>query len=147
MDELQDRKELNGRVKIPSILELIQITINRKQWSSRTPFQKWCYFYGIGKACLTPHGYSAYDNNLSMKFRSYFLTFCIFGYFAFVQYTVFYYTKHGEFAKCLPCTCLYCLGLSVCFHLSFIENCRKFLHGDNFISACAIYNHNDDRGS
>lgn len=113
MAELQDRKKINEKVKIPSILELIQITMNRKHWSSLTPFRKWCYFYGIGKACLKPHGYSVYNNNLNNRIRAYPLTFWISVYFALVFYTVFYYTKNGEFSKCLPCTCLFCLGVSV----------------------------------
>lgn len=137
--ELQEREKLNGHMKIPSILELIQITINRKQWSSRTPFQKWCYIYGIGKACIKPTGFSVYDNDLSIKFRSYFITLGILGYFLLGLYTVFYYTEKGEFVKCLPSTCLYCIAFSVRSSVSILDKFNEIFYKRQFhFSLCHL---------
>lgn len=106
-------EELNKKLKIPSVLELIGITIKRNEWHLRTPFQKWAFLYGIGKACILPTGFSVYDNDVSIKKRSYFIISLVLTYFVLGIYTVFYYTTNGEFVKCLPCTCLYCIALTV----------------------------------
>lgn len=111
--ELFESEELNTKLKIPSVLELIEITIKRNEWHLKTPFQKWSYLYGIGKACIRPTGFSAFDNDLTIKNRSYFIVSLVLIYLMLGIYTVFYYTKNGEFVKCLPCTCLYCIALTV----------------------------------
>lgn len=48
--------ELNKKLKIPGVRELIQITINREEWHLRTPLQKFGYLYGIGKAWVNIDG-------------------------------------------------------------------------------------------
>lgn len=119
MDEIRVREELNPEFKIPGFLELIQITINRNKWHLRTPFQKWCYLYGIGRVCLIPVGFTLYKEDQTIQLRSMFLVVCLAAYLLLSVYTTLYYTIHGAFSRGLLCTCLLGVGLSVCVNSMF----------------------------
>lgn len=105
--------ELNKKLKIPGVRELIQITINRKEWHLRTPLQKFSYLYGIGKACTSPTGFTVFQDDQKIVWYSYVIGSFFIIYQLFAAYTVFHYVNKGELLQCLPCTCLLGLAISV----------------------------------
>lgn len=104
-----------GTLKIPSTLELMKIMINWKEWHKKTPFEKWCVFYGIGRTSLIPTGFTAFEPDQTVRWYSYITVAYIFGYFILALHTVVYYITQGDFAKGLPCTCMLGVLVSVCF--------------------------------
>lgn len=115
---------LNQKLEIPSTRELIKITINRSQWNSRTPLQKWYYLYGIGRTFLVPTGYKVFEEDQTLPWYSYFTPAYITVYFLLAIYTSFHYTSQGEFVKFLPCTCL--LGIISSVRFSFAYESSKY---------------------
>lgn len=112
--DLRQKKLLNDKLKIPSLRELIQIVINLKQWHLRNAYQKWCFFYGIGKICLKPFGIPLYEEDQTIALRAYFFATGLIGYMSLSLYTTFHYICKGDFSKGLPCTCLLGVTISVC---------------------------------
>lgn len=104
-----------GKLEIPSTLELIEIMINRKEWHKRTPFEKWSFFYGIGRTSLMPTGFTVFEADQTVRWYSYITLAYIVGYFFLALHTVVYYIVHGDFAKGLPCTCMFGVLISVGF--------------------------------
>lgn len=108
---------LNEKLKIPSLRELIKITFNRRKWSSKTPYKKWCYLYGIGRAFFSTIGIKAYQDDQSLSWIAFIPFVSTAAYTILAIYTVIYFVSHGEPFKCLPCTCLlvgpvYCVRLT-----------------------------------
>lgn len=106
-------------LKVPSFGQLIKISINRKNWDSQTPHQKWCFLYGIGKACISKTGFTVFEHDQKLKWYSYlaipFLSMHLF----LATYTIIHYIAKGESIKCLPSTSMLGLAISVSFLLLF----------------------------
>lgn len=114
---------LNNQLKIPTFRELIKsIPTIRSTWRLRTPLQKWCYLYGIGKAILHPTDHPFFKDDQTLSTFIYISIVPMAVYTILAIYTIFYYIANGEPAKCLPCTCLLTLGLAVCVEQSFFFN-------------------------
>lgn len=113
--DLRTQKELNAELKIPSIWELVQIVVNRKEWRSKTPYRKWSYFYAIGRVCLSPFGVTLYEVDQTIRLRGYFYMVAFLAFMLTSINTTYYYINNGEFSKGLPPTCLLSILLSVCF--------------------------------
>lgn len=106
---------LNSKFKIPNALELLKSLKNvRGEWKSKTPMQKWCYLYGIGK---DPFGLLRLPILNDVNHVHWF------GYFIFVNasvvvslslYTVLYYAYHGQLKMGLPSTCMAIVLIGVC---------------------------------
>lgn len=106
---------MNSKLKIPNARELFKSFKNaRSEWRSKTPMQKWCYFYGLGKA---PFGLVRIPllnnvNDAHWFSRMFFVYQSILMLLAI--YTISYFVFHGEFRMCLPCTCMVLIGIGVC---------------------------------
>lgn len=98
---------LNKHIDIPSPRELLKMTIKRSEWISKTPFQKYCYLYGIGSYALGFLGFPVFAEDV----RLYWYSYVFFVYMAIdailVVYTGFYYLSRGELYSFLPCTALF----------------------------------------
>lgn len=110
---------LNKHFKVPSPRELLTLAMNRNEWQSKTPFQKWCCLYGIGKASCSPIGITLFQDDQTLYWYAYFLFVYSGLYLLLAIYTSIYYINIGEASKFLPCTCLL-VGpvMAVSFHLS-----------------------------
>lgn len=110
---------LEKNIKIPTVKELLKSLSNaRHEWKWKSPLQKWCYLYAIGKA--------AFDLNKLPLFRKDPTKIHWWAYFTFVYagsdvvivlYTFYYYLMRGDVYTCLPCTVMFGLTLSVCIFL------------------------------
>lgn len=117
---------LNENPKIPSTRELFRsIRTIRGDWKLKTPLQKWCYLYGIGRAALYPPRVPSFEDDDTISFRSYQGIIYATIYVLLAFYTLWYHIIRGEFYKALPCTCILSMLLAVslqtlsCYSLSF----------------------------
>lgn len=114
---------LNSEFKVPNARELFKSFKNAKgEWKFKTPMQKWCFFFGIGKAPLDLVYFPTFRNVNDVHW---------FGYFVFVYqvitillslYTVLYFAFRGELQMGLPSTCMASIVIGVCTD----RNCFKF---------------------
>lgn len=131
---------LNERIDKPTPMELVKMTMNRSDWDSKTPFQKYCYLYGIGGAALSVLGFPVFTEDP----RCFWYSYVFFIYMAIdavlVLYTGYYYLLRGDLYSFLPCTApligplcsvgcciLFCFSLNICQRYQIIF---KTLHWD-----------------
>lgn len=96
---------LNEKIASLSIVAFAKsIFTIRQDWRIKTPYQKWCYLYNIGKTAFKINTIPLYENDQKLNWYSYFSYFYIGMYAFIVLYTAFFYIIHGEFVKCFPCT-------------------------------------------
>lgn len=62
---------LNKNLTIPTAIELLTAFKNKSTWKSKTPLQKWCHFYGIGKLAATFGKLTFYVDDPSLYWVSY----------------------------------------------------------------------------
>lgn len=99
--------KLNQKLVIPSIRELIRSTLSFKtNWQLKTPLQKWCYLYGIGRVNLSVLGIPLFNECQDLFWYSYVMYTYSGLYMLLAIYTAFYYISNGDPTKVLPCTCL-----------------------------------------
>lgn len=106
---------LAKNIRIPSMSELLKSIPNaRNEWKWKTPLQKWCYLYAIGKASTDINKIPLFTKNPeSIHWFGYF-TFVYAGFDVFITlYTFYYYLMRGDIYSCLPCTVMFGLTLSV----------------------------------
>lgn len=97
---------LNEKFDVPSVREQIKIIFNKSDWRAKTPYQKWCYLYGIGRTSLNILGFPVFRDDPSLYWFSY-IFFVYMGIdIALVLYTIYYYLIRGDFNGFLPCTAL-----------------------------------------
>lgn len=110
---------LNKKVKILSARELVKsFRTIKTDWGSKTPNQKWCYFYAVGKMMTKPIGLPLFEEDQSIHWYSY-SSYGVVGFYALlVLYTAYYYFMHDEPEMIFPSTCLF----GIIFCVSFLEN-------------------------
>lgn len=106
---------LNEKLKIPTPREMLNsIGHARQQWRTKTPFQKWCYMYGIGKAVFGIIKVPVFRENQRIGHWMAYLHFILMGLSASMTInTIYYYASRGELLKSLPSTCLTSLSIAV----------------------------------
>lgn len=116
---------LEQNLRIPKPFELIKLTYGKNhELSSKTPLEKWCYLYGIGRMFMAPIGYTIFEDDQTLRWYSKTTPiFCI-TYVLLSVNTAFYYIEQGEFFKFLPCTCL----LALIFSVSIFFDCSVINH-------------------
>lgn len=107
---------LNTKFKIPPALELFKsIPKAKHDWKLKTPMQKWCCFYGIGRV--------AYNVTRIPLFRENINDVHWFGCFSLISstiavflsiYTIWYHQLRGEIQISLSSTCLASTLVAVC---------------------------------
>lgn len=98
---------LNETFNIPTPLELLKTAINRRKWEKQTPLQKWFCFYGAGRFCCNLLKITAFQEDQTLSWLTYYPVFYLLLHTILVIYTLIFYIWHGEPFKCLACTCLY----------------------------------------
>lgn len=119
---------VNSNFPIPTFFELLKSIKNAKaEWKTKTPFQKWCYFYGIGKAA---YGLVKMPNLHDVTHVHWF-AYCTFGYtnlmISLMLYTMFYYGRAGEIQMGLPSTCCSFILLGVCKKKNLLKISIEFV--------------------
>lgn len=97
---------LNQKLEIPTTHELFIELLHRDRWQSKTPYQKWCHLYGMGRSISSIAKYSTFVEDQTISRVLFIPVACAFFYFCMVIYTAVYYISNGEPFKCLPCTCI-----------------------------------------
>lgn len=106
---------LKLKVKIPDSRELINGIRNaRDEWKSKTPLQKWCYFYGIGRASFRFIRMSLMNDVNNTHWFGYFAMVYVCGFPLLSLYTICYYTYKGQFEMGLSSTCAAFISIAVC---------------------------------
>lgn len=109
----------NKKFDIPSVLELIRSIPNIwNTWSLKSPYKKFCYFYGVGRAVSEYLQCPVYKDDQTLCWWIYFSPVYIGGYMLLAIYTMYYYFTISEFHKSLPCTCLFGPVFAVSFQLN-----------------------------
>ena len=106
---------LNSKFKIPNGLELLKSLKNaRAAWKLKTPMQKWCYFYALGKEAFRIIRVPL----LNDVHHVHWFAFAVVVYFniaiSLSIYTVALYAYQGDIQKGLPSTCMALLSIGVC---------------------------------
>lgn len=102
------------KVKIPDSRELFESFKNaRTEWSLKTPLQKWCYFYGIGRASYRFIHMSLMNDVNNTHWFGYFTMVYVCGFPLLSLYTICYYICKGEFEMGLPSTCAAFISIAV----------------------------------
>lgn len=101
---------LNTKFPVPLFRDYVQSLRNirniREEWSAKSPLEKWCYIYGIGKISGRMTGLPPFEEEMRVTWYSY-AGYAIFAtYTALALYTNVYYWLHGDFLRGLPCTCV-----------------------------------------
>ena len=107
---------LNSTFKIPTPLELLKSIPNAKQnWKLKTPMQKWCYLYSIGKIPYDFVRVFIFKENVHhVHWFNYFLQVYLSVLILLSFYTIYYYQMRGELQASLTATCMANLALAVC---------------------------------
>lgn len=101
---------LNSKFPIPTFRDYLRSLQNfrhiREEWNSKTPLQKWCYLYGMGKLSGKMIGVTTFEDDQNLTWYSYMQ----YSYYAVSSilaiYTIAYFLLQGQFLKGLPCTCM-----------------------------------------
>lgn len=98
---------LSKELKTLSLKELFKsLRSIRYEWKYRTPYQKFCYLYSIGKIAFGLIGIPLFQEDRTLHWYSYF-GYIYFGIYTILAiYTAIFYILRGESSKCLNCTCL-----------------------------------------
>lgn len=107
---------LNAKFKVLKAWELMKsMPRARREWRLKTPMQKWCYLYSIGKAACDLVCMPAFQENVeNIHWFGYFFLVYLTSTVVLTFYTVFHCICHDEFQMCLPSTCLLAILIGVC---------------------------------
>ena len=106
---------LNSKFQIPTLFELFRSLKNvQAEWKYKTPMQKWCYFYGIGKGAYgVVRMPNMNDINHVHWIAYYSCSYSILTVFL-MFYSLFYYARDGNLLMGLPSTCIGSILIGVC---------------------------------
>lgn len=104
--KFDSKMPLNKKIEILSTVELLKsFRYIRQEWRNKTPYQKWCYLYNIGKTTFKITNYPLYQIDQKLKPLSH-LILALIGLVAALEiYTLHFYIIRGEFQKSFPSTC------------------------------------------
>lgn len=105
---------LNAKFKIPNALELFKSLKNvRSEWKLKTPMQKWCYLYGIGRAAFGLVRVPLLNDINRVHWFAYF----VIGYAVLINilslHSIYYYMVRGKLELGLPSTCMAFIFIAV----------------------------------
>lgn len=97
---------LNKEIETTSALGLVKSIPNiRQEWRIKTPYQKWCYLYSLGRLGFKVIHYPLYETNQELSALSH-LTIVIIGTIVLLEiYTLYFYIVRGDIFGALPSTC------------------------------------------
>lgn len=99
---------LNSKFKLLSVRDLLEsIPSAKREWKWKTPMEKWCYLYSIGKlACDLMHVAVFQEDVTNIHWFGYFIFVDVSTVIIFSLYTVYCHIGEGDIASSLPSTCL-----------------------------------------
>lgn len=104
----------NDKFRMVTVFELLKsFPTIRQDWKKKTLIEKCEYLYGIGDLGYGKAAIPLYRVNQKIIWRSHMITAMIVVLTFFVGYTIAFHLPRREYAKFLPCTCLYCLFVVV----------------------------------
>lgn len=132
---------LNENLKIPSTRDLFIALRYRETRKSKTPLEKWCHLYGIGRFVAKLPSSTAFIDDQTLNWFIYCsIVFTIY-YLCLTIYTA-YYISNGEPFKCLPYTLdpFICWPRSVgmIFILVLLFTCVFILTINFIVNACPL---------
>lgn len=105
---------VNSIFNVPGLLELLKSLKNcRVEWKLKTPMQKWCYLYGIGRAGYRLIRIPLMNDVHNPHWFGYFALFYAALVMVLSLYAVIYYAYIGQIEMGLPSTCLAVLFIGV----------------------------------
>lgn len=115
---------LNKRLKVPTIMELLKsVSTNKHEWILKTPFQKWCHFYGVGRAAFSVLRIPFLQDTQKMHWLAYYTICWLCINISLTIYTAYYYIiVNGESTKILTCTCMLSLVFAVSSQIIYNHN-------------------------
>lgn len=117
---------LNAKFKLLTAMEFIKsIPSAKREWKSKTPYEKWCCFYNCGKIACDFVRVPLFRENLNEIHWSGYLSFSYMILDGILSiYTLHYYTMRGEMLMGLPSTCLMFVFIGVC--VFFFNQCAHY---------------------
>lgn len=106
---------VNSKFVIPNAREVFKSLRNAKvEWKIKTPMQKWCYFYSIGKISFGLLGMALLNDVNYIHWRGY--SEIVYAPFTALLslYSICYYAYQGELQMGLPSTCMAFILIGVC---------------------------------
>lgn len=104
---LEKMNVVNLRFDIPTSMELIRsIPTIRHDWRFKSPYRKFCYFYGWGRMLGTYLQVPIFEDDQRLCWWSYFGYFYYLTHTLLATYTIYYYSMRSEYSKAFPCTIL-----------------------------------------
>ena len=99
---------LNTKFTIPTAIEYLRSAVTiRSDWNTKTPLQKFCYFYGIGKITLDMIGFPIFNDDQRLRWKTYMGHVFFITIFILSGYTIVYYILlKGDILAGLPSTCI-----------------------------------------
>lgn len=126
---------LSEKIETLSLVELLKgLPSIAHDWRCKTAYQKWCYFRSIGKTAFKYCAIPLYEIDQTLNWYSYFQIIYTGLYTVLALYTLWFYINRGEFAKCLPCTCLLIGPLSAVSVIMQILVVQKYFFANFAIS-------------
>ena len=105
---------LNSKFQTPNGSELLKSLKNAKsEWKSKTPMQKWCYFYSLGKIPFAMLRVPLLNDVNHVHWFGYFVFVYMIVDFFLMIYTIIYYAQRGETQMGLPSICIAFVALGV----------------------------------
>lgn len=100
--------------KVPGLRELLTGSLTIKNdWKLKTPMEKWCYVYGIGRASFGMIFIPIFNDVHNVHWLRYFYFVYIYGVPLMSLYTLNFYIQHGDVVVGLPSMCLALICLAV----------------------------------
>lgn len=98
---------LEKKFQVPSALEMLRsFRTIRQDWKLKDSIEKAAYLYGVGDLGYGTVGYPLFRDGQAIHWRASIYCMQYATHIFLVLYTIAFYLRHGQFAKCLPCTCL-----------------------------------------
>lgn len=118
---------VNSKFQIPTARELFKSIPNAKyEWIKKTPLQKWCYFYSIGKIPFDFLRLPMFGENVN---QVHWFAYCAFGYatitISLSSYTLYNGITNNDGKTSLASTCMAAVCLAVCNSNAFLNSDLK----------------------
>lgn len=106
---------LNKKFKLLPAIEFLKgIPNGKRDWKSKTPFGKWCYFYNCGRIASDFAGAPLFRENVKDVHWTGYISFIYIVFDILLSiYTLCYYMMHGGLFMGLPSTCLMSVFIAV----------------------------------
>lgn len=112
---LTEMRLSNASFKVPGIREILRSLPNAKrEWNTKNPMEKYCYFYSIGKIPFNWLRIPLFSADLThVHWFAYFMFTYLISLSSLSVYTIIYYAIRGQLLTGLISTCMAGITLGV----------------------------------